>query len=917
MPDYEYTADLDLSNIATSLKKIDQKFDQFAKNSDKAFKGIASSAKTSGVSLDVVSGVVSELTGQFLRLANVAISSLINISKEAVRLNASIETADKVFDAAFGDPKMGEEVIKFLDETAERFNINKDLARQFGQSILPKTDSTENFIELLRLTDIQADVTGKSVKELEFAIREALGGDFVSLKDQFDISKAEVDQIKALTPELGAAGALAQVLGENFEKLGKVNIQGTLNTDLKAVGSELTDLQTDLGKPIFEELKNQVADLGGVLNERGDDFALMAGAVGDVVANVVDFVGSGLTDFLENLDTDQVIEIANNFLGMVESGRNLVEVLGLLELPGELLDQVETLTSKLTEAFTTAVKIAGLAKAEIAKRQAEANVVAERSGLGNNPVTRTLAATGLALGADEFVNEADQAAIREAGEKAYREELLKTVEVLDESKKRTEAVTEAQKKRREEQGKETEANTQAIDDFLRLRAEEEAAAKAAEDLAKAQEKVNEKMDDLKTDQARAELDALIKAERAAVDAAVDAAREREKIALKNQQAIEDIARKNEQAVIDAGVEAGRDEADAAREGGRSLADISRSQAQKQIDIARQAAQKKADIETQYRRKIQEIAQQFSIAALDAERSRDAVAFLAAKRERDLAFAGAGTERDQGLADVGTETGRQQEEARIEAERAREEARIQAEQAAEDRAIENERKMEDLRAQLTRELEEQRLANEQEIEEQRLAEERKQEDLTTARARDEEDLKLSLERKRADLEKSLADEVALIKAAEAQKTAAFSSESQRRIAIAKKEADEMRRLQAQSASGAGRGGNPLTGGPTRGFPGRAAGGPVGPPGSYMVGEQGRELFTPSVPGYVTPNNRIPSSVPAPAGAAYNRTTIDNSQNNHLDLIDPTKLSAIQRAMLRNEVAEAMAADRARNRRAGQR
>lgn len=915
MPDYEYTADLDLSNIATSLKKIDQKFDQFAKNSDKAFKGITSSAKTSGVSLGVVSGVVSELTRQFLQLANVAIGSLINISKEAVRLNASIETADKVFDAAFGDPKMGEEVLKFLDETAERFNINKDLARQFGQSILPKTDSTENFIELLRLTDIQADVTGKSVEELEFAIREALGGDFVSLKDQFDISKAEVDQIKALTPELGAAGALAQVLGENFEKLGKVNIQGTLNTDLKAVGSELTDLQTDLGKPIFEELKNQVADLGGVLNERGDDFALMAGAVGDVVANVVEFVGSGLTDFLENLDTEQVIEIANNFLGMVESGRNLVEVLGLLELPGELLDGLETLTSKLNEAFTTATQIIGLAKADEARAAAEAEFIIKDSGVDDNPVTRVLARTGLGVTRSLGLDVEKEAEIKAAGEEAYQKSLLGTVAVLEESEKRTNAATEAQKKRRDEQGKETEANTQAIDDFLRLRAEEEEAAKAAEDLAKAQEKVNEKMDDLKTDQARAELDALIKSERAATDAAVDAARKREDIAQKNLQKISDIQSKFEDSVADAATDAGRAEEDAGRDTSRSLADISRNQAQKQIDIARQAAQKKADIETAYRRKIQEIAQKFSIAALDAERSRDAVAFLAAKRERDLAFAGAGTERDQGLADVGTETGRQQEEARIEAERAREEARIQAEQAAEDRAIENERKMEDLRAQLTRELEEQRLANEQEIEEQRLAEERKQEDLATARARDEEDLKLSLERKRADLEKSLADEVALIKAAEAQKTAAAESGRQQRIAIAKKEADEMRRLQQQSASGAGRGGNPLTGGPTRGFPGRAAGGDFPAGWTGWVGERGPELVQFPQAGTVTPNNRLPSSVPAPAGAAYNRTTIDNSQNNHLDLIDPTKLSAIQRAMLRNEVAEAMAADRARNRRAG--
>ena len=37
--------------------------------------------------------------------------------------------------------------------------------------------------------------------------------------------------------------------------------------------------------------------------------------------------------------------------------------------------------------------------------------------------------------------------------------------------------------------------------------------------------------------------------------------------------------------------------------------------------------------------------------------------------------------------------------------------------------------------------------------------------------------------------------------------------------------------------------------------RAAGGPVAPGGSYLVGERGPELFTPSSSGNITPNNAM--------------------------------------------------------------
>jgi hypothetical protein len=909
--DYEYKATLDLTQIKKSLEQITREFAQMEKRASgaldkiqkqaeeaakatqrtgeaasKASRAITDGGKQSGAAIGAVAGGVAELTRRFIDMGLAAARALLGVVEGGVALNANLETVERTFAAAFGSPELGKEAVKFLDEIADKLNIDKGLAREFGQSILPKTDSLENFTELLRLVDIQSDSTGKSMDDLKRAIRDALSGDFASIRDQFDLGPEAIEQIKALTPTLGAAGALAKVVGDEFAKLGKVNISGTLQTDVKAINSQFTDLQAALGKPVFDELKQQVADLGGVLSDREDDFALMAGAAGDMVANVVDFVGSGLSDFLRDLDTETVIDIANNLNGMVESGRQLVDVLGLMELPDALVSGISDITGKLDDALTTAAQLTGLAKAEAARRRAEADTFLEETPFSSNPVTRFLATTGIGLAEGLGVPTENDAERKAAGEKAYQESILETARALELSKKREEEVAETQRKRREEQGKETPADQGALNAVLAQQQAEEEAAKAAQVLADAQAKVNEKMNDLKTDQSRAELDLLVKAERAALDAALDAARRREDLARANLQKIADIETKNNQAIADAAKDLSRDEEDIARDSARA-----------QVDATRQAAQRRLDIETQYRRRLQDIQRQFAESALEAERTRDAVSFLAAQRERASAIAEAGTERGRGLADVGTEEQRAKEAARIAAEEARQEA-----------AIENQRKLEDLNTRLQQELEAQRINNEQSIEEARIAEERKQQ----------------------DLEASLAGELATIAQAQAAhtqaeqaKTQATQAELQKRLAATQKAVQQMERLERQgragegsiraSAPGLGGGGNK-----SFGFIGhRADGGPVDAGQPVWVGERGRELLVPNVNSYVIPN-RIASRVPAPVGSMTSIRN-DNSTNINapVDMLDPTKFSAAQRAILRNEVAQMMADSQARARRAGAR
>jgi hypothetical protein len=99
--------------------------------------------------------------------------------------------------------------------------------------------------------------------------------------------------------------------------------------------------------------------------------------------------------------------------------------------------------------------------------------------------------------------------------------------------------------------------------------------------------------------------------------------------------------------------------------------------------------------------------------------------------------------------------------------------------------------------------------------------------------------------------------------------------------------------------------------------KAAGGPVSPGASYVVGEVGPEIFTPNTPGHIYPNyaSRQPSAVPAPPGATY--SNINNSLNAQaeINLTDPTKLSPAQQRIVRNMMQAELQEFLARNRRAG--
>jgi hypothetical protein len=378
--------DKELENAFNKAAKAAKNYEDELKDITKESKKAGKATKAIGLATAGAAGaglaVVSKLTDAFANLASVATNAFIEVTKGGVAQNQQLELTEKVFTNVFGDPNLGKATVDFLNETADRLRIARGEAASFAQTILPRTGGLDEFTELLRLTDIQADTTGQKISELEFSIREALSGDFVSLKDRFDLGTEQISRIKELTPELGRSQALITVLTEEFTRLGKTDISGTLSTNIKDLQSTFTGLQATLGKPTFEQLRIQSENLLGALDRNEEGLQRTAIALGEVTSNVVELVGTEIVSFIDSLDFRAIETGIDNLNAFVEAlrivGVTIKEAFqtGVIQTAFGLLtrdaDQVFKGFNKIKEAdFAQSFKNIAAASINAAERQSD------------------------------------------------------------------------------------------------------------------------------------------------------------------------------------------------------------------------------------------------------------------------------------------------------------------------------------------------------------------------------------------------------------------------------------------------------------------------------------------------------------------------------------------------------------------
>lgn len=880
-------------------------------------------------------GATTALIEKFIELGQVAAEAFLDIAVGAVELNSNLEQATVTFANVFGSTEDAEAFVSFLRQTSTELGVSTDAAIGFAKSLVPDTQSQEQFNELLRVGATIARDAGKSLDEVRFSFEEAISGQFESLKGSLGVTGDQIRKIKELAPDLGIVPALIQVLDERFEKSG-VQLEtfaDTFDATVDRATSRAQDLQASLGVPIFEELKEQVSGLGEILAENADDFALIAEQIGAIAAEFVKLGGENIREFLESLDTDEILDFLLEIQNAVEAGKlfvteflNFSSVLFeiqssispiniLLDAFGVNLEDVVEQAGGITGILISLAEV--LARAEGAWKGMTTTIIEFIEALLTaNQVIIAFAVgdfTGGVELATQAVNKFSNAF--EEGQKVGVASFAEFQKRLEETNKAMGENTQAAKDRKAAMEEAKNTTVDFTNTLLGQRQAEEALAKAQQEAADAlseisdleedaAEKRTKIADDLADKLANIELDT----GRKRLDAARDASRKREDIARNSAQNIENIRRKNADAIEDAQIGLGRKEKD-----------LAKKQADDRANLEKDSANKRADIERDFQRELADIQSTFEESATEAIRERDAVAFLRAQEKRDKEVQEAEAGRTESIDDLQQETeSRRQELAQRQADE-----RAQLEE-------ENARKLEDLALRLERELEAEATKTEQALEAARIAEERKSEDINLQEQRRIEDAQAAADEKLANLEQSTEKEKAAVLEgldeqvraqveAELDKTKAAQDGSQERIKIAKEEARAIQQAISQTTRGGrtGAGGRPRIGGALRQF-----GGPVTRGQRVKVGEAGIELFQgqqrdallgiggpeiffpPSSGNIVSNDQLIRNIMPQEIGNAGTVQNIERTINAEFGLIDQNQLTAQIEFRLRNSLLQTL-------------
>lgn len=875
---------LDDKEYLAALKRIDANVTKMTKDAQKNFDGVAQSAKSSGIQMGAVAGLVGAITTKFIELGQKAVSAIADITAESVSLAANLEVTEKVFTGIFQGNKKA--AIAALGEI-------RDESRKLGVD-LTETAATfapfvKNVEQLQRIGKIGSALALSQPEQgsggVRIALQEFLSGNARSLIQRFEIPKQFGAELQKALDEGGIEAALTKfedilkILGRDIDTLGGgfQQVQGQAKIAAQ-------QLQEAFGKPIVAELTNQLNELVSTVSENFDDIELVADAFGRVAANIVSIIGSGLNDFLATLDSEQLTRIAEKLFDITEDARLLITTLAGAEFPQNFIDGVEAFATKLDQALTTANQLALLYNAGLAQEQAESTKALEMgiSILGKGLTTKSPLI-------DLYADAAQKAEIAAAGTEAYNKVLLDGVKAIDESAQARDKNRQATDEMAEAQKKSNQAGLDEANTFLEQKNRLAELAQLKEDAAAAAQKVAEKQAEAAKDYQRDLLKIEVEFERKRSDILLDAAREREQAAKNNLDKLADIRR-----------DAARDADRAERELGRDLADIDRKYQDDRIEAERDKRQKRLDLEKDYRRRLQDITRQADADLDDAANKRDAVQFLAILKKKNEDIQSAQLDRQQSIEDLRVESQQRQEELSRRREQEREQAKIDYQRQREDQAIA-----------LQQAIEDQNIAYQRELEQISTKEQQKLEDLNTWRTREREDALTSYNQKLEDLGQSLQAELDLIKQynaqmeAEAQRHAAAMASQQTTVQggtgqksgtpyySSRQGAINQQRQQSTYASSRQGMVNQQ-----RQYPGRASGGPVLRGYPYLVGEKGPELFTPSQSGRIIPNNAMQLPNFERPNVISNNTYNNQRSASLGGMIDPGSLDSILASKIEN-------------------
>lgn len=291
--------------------------------------------------------------------------------KDGVALNSQLEQASATFTAFTKDASLAQQIVADIKKEADVTPFDTNEMITAGKALISSAKgSREELMKLIRTAEVLAALNpAQGLEGAAFALREAMGGDFVSLQSRFDISRNVIKELKAQGKEgLNLVNAALEQMGAGPDLVAKLatSFDGLSST----AGSFFDNLKQTAAKPLFDTLKKELVDfvdfMDGDAGKSADEFARAFGE--NFNEGVKDVFGA-----IKSIDWKTAAEGAKAFaLGLGEAASNAAA------LVASLPDQKATFGNGI-DKFGKAVVQVGMAGLNVP----QVRFVAGMSGLGD------------------------------------------------------------------------------------------------------------------------------------------------------------------------------------------------------------------------------------------------------------------------------------------------------------------------------------------------------------------------------------------------------------------------------------------------------------------------------------------------------------------------------------------------------
>jgi len=262
---------------------------------------------------------VKALTQALMAMAKAAFQAFQAIVKGAVTAAKEIELADAQFTAFFeGDTAAAEASLQKLRDLSVELGQN---VVGVGRAFLPEVESLDQLEQVVKVATALARFQPEQGQlGSRIALQEALGGEFRSLQRRFEISPVAIDKIRNAFQTTGVTGLLTELQAE-LERTGRSveDLSDTFGVAEGRIKERLRQIQAEMGEPIIDELSNQFKEIDDVLEELNPDLMGISNAFGEILAKLVEILGTEVENFLENFDPAPVFEVAEALFGVADA----------------------------------------------------------------------------------------------------------------------------------------------------------------------------------------------------------------------------------------------------------------------------------------------------------------------------------------------------------------------------------------------------------------------------------------------------------------------------------------------------------------------------------------------------------------------------------------------------------------------